>query len=139
MVSLKDLCYQKIASEVSNAPPMIQEMVMNETKDRITQQVKQEIEEQTKIEVYNNILCNLSHDITNILSYLVPQISEDIVKSITTSETRPDYYKKYSNLPHIVVKCAIEVSENIINTMEERYVHNVFSQINRYEEEDYDY
>jgi valyl-tRNA synthetase len=139
MASLKELCLEKIANEISEAPPMIQEMIIDETKDRMSEKIKKEIEEETKSEIYDNLLCNLSHDITNILTYLIPSITEDIMISITTTVNRPNFYEKYSNLPYIVVKCAIEASENIVNSMEERYVHNVFSQVNRYEEEDYDY
>lgn len=135
-LSLKELALQKIATEVYDAPPMMQEMIMNETKDRIKEQAKKEIEE----EVYENLLCNLSKDITNILTYLIPYITDDIIKSMSNANfNRPDFYEKYKNLPYIVVKCAVEASENIVHNMEERYVHNVFENMNEQEENDYDY
>lgn len=136
MVStLQELCYQKLASTMNGAPPLLQEMIMGETKEyfknQIRSEVKTEIQEEQKEISYN--------DIMETVPLLVPEIMTDILASMTQNgRMRQDFRMIYAHLSPQSVACAIETAENAVRNLDERYIHNSFgniSQIN-YETDD---
>ena len=96
MVStLQELCYQKLASTMNDAPPLLQEMIMGETqeyfKNQIRSEVKKEIQEEQKEIAYN--------DIMETVPVLVPEIMADILASMTQNgRMRQDFRMIYAHL-----------------------------------------
>ena len=99
MNSLTDLCLEKISGIVNNMPPVIKEMVIEETIEKIK----------------NDAIENL----TDILPDLVSEILEDIFNSIKNHHgTRIDFYRLYPEMPRSIISCAILIAENSIITCE---------------------
>lgn len=137
MVStLQELCYQKLASTMNDAPPLLQEMIMGETKEyfknQIRSEVKAEIQEEQKEIAYN--------DIMETVPLLVPEIIADILASMTQNgRMRQDFRMIYSHLSPQAVACAIETAEHAVRNLDERYIDNSFGNVSRvnYESDDY--
>jgi hypothetical protein len=137
MVStLQELCYQKLASTMNDAPPLLQEMIMGETKEyfknQIRSEVKAEIQEEQKEIAYN--------DMMETIPLLVPEIMADILASMTQNgRMRQDFRMIYSHLSPQAVACAIETAEHAVRNLDERYIHNSFGNVSRvnYESDDY--
>ena len=129
MVStLQELCYQKLASTMNGAPPLLQEMIMGETqeyfKNQIRSEVKKEIQEEQKEIAYN--------DIMETVPVLVPEIMADILASMTQNgRMRQDFRMIYAHLSPQAVTCAIETAEHAVRNLDERYIHNSFGNISR--------
>lgn len=124
MTTLKEVCYEKFAKSVENAPPLVQEMIIGETrsriKDKINQELKQKVTDETKKEVKNNFC--------NVLPYLIPEIMQDIINSIShAGRTHHNFYEKYKHLDVEIIDCAIKSAENAVNKMEEYYIHRAFN------------
>jgi hypothetical protein len=137
MVStLQELCYQKLASTMNGAPPILQEMIMGETKEyfkkEIRSEVKAEVREEQKELAYN--------DIMETVPLLVPEIMSDILASMTQNgRMRQDFRIIYAHLSPQAVSCAIETAEHAVRNLDDRYIHNSFgnvSQVN-YESDEY--
>lgn len=137
MVStLQELCYQKLASTMNDAPPFLQEMIMGETKeyfkDQIRSEVKAEIQEEQKEIAYN--------DMMETIPLLVPEIMADILASMTQNgRMRQDFRMIYSHLSPQAVACAIETAEHAVRNLDERYIHNSFGNVSRVNYESGDY
>jgi hypothetical protein len=137
MVStLQELCYQKLASTMNDAPPLLQEMIMGETKEyfknQIRSEVKAEIQEEQKEIAYN--------DMMETIPLLVPEIMADILASMTQNgRMRQDFRMIYSHLSPQTVACAIETAEHAVRNLDERYIDNSFGNVSRvnYESDDY--
>lgn len=75
MKSLTDLCYNKLASEISQLPPYLLEQLHFNYRKIITKQIKKELKEdyEKKIKkmVVDEICETLSEDIPNILSNMI--------------------------------------------------------------------
>jgi len=136
MVStLQELCYQKLASTMNGAPPILQEIIMGETKEyfkeEIRSEVKAEVQEEQKEIAYN--------DIMETVPVLVPEIMSDIISSMTQNgRMRQDFRIIYAHLSPQAVSCAIETAEHAVRNLDDRYIHNSFgnvSQVN-YESDD---
>ena len=129
MVStLQELCYQKLASTMNDAPPLLQEMIMGKTqeyfKDQIRSEVKTEIQEEQKEIAYNDIMENVP--------LLVPEIMADIMASMTQNgRMRQDFRMIYSHLSPQSVACAIETAECAVRNLDERYIHNSFGNVSQ--------
>ena len=129
MVSnLQELCYQKLASTMNNAPPLLQEMIMGETKEyfknQIRSEVKTEIQEEQKEIAYN--------DIMEHVPVLVPEIMADILASMTQNgRMRQDFRMIYSHLSPQAVACAIETAERAVRNLDEHYIHNSFGNVSQ--------
>ena len=137
MVStLQELCYQKLASTMNDAPPFLQEMIMGETqeyfKNQIRSEVKKEIQEEQKEIAYN--------DIMETVPVLVPEIMADILASMTQNgRMRQDFRMIYAHLSPEAVTCAIETAEHAVRNLDERYIHNSFGNISRVNHENDSY
>ena len=95
MNSLTDLCLEKISGIVNNMPPVIKEMVIEETIDKIK----------------NDAIENL----TDILPDLVSEILEDIFNSVKNhGGARINFYRLYPEIPRSIISCAVSIAENSI-------------------------
>jgi len=122
MKSLKELCQENIATSICNIPPMLQEMVIGETKEKMREQIRKELIDEIRAEE------NARKDMLDMLQYLVPDIMKDIIFSIThNNESREDFYKLWPNVSRDTIKAAIMIAESSINEMEDRYTHREFS------------
>jgi hypothetical protein len=110
MSSLTNLCLQTIAESIENAPPMIQEMIINETKENIKKSVIKETVKEMKI-----------------LSSIVPSISKSIILTRANFNENPDYYEIYSSISKHVVKLAIEIAEANVYEMNKSF--NILSSV----------
>ena len=119
MTTLQNLCFENIAKTISNAPPLIQEMVIDETKQRIERKMEKKIEK--KYIAYNSSI-----------SFLVPEIMTDIINSMTNNTLRKDFRSIYSNLPKHIIECAILTAENCVRDLDDRYFHNIMSVQNQH-------
>jgi hypothetical protein len=128
MTSLQELCYNNIADSINNAPPLLQEMIIGETKQRMRKKIKIEVENKLKLDVYE------------ALPYLVPDILSDILRTITKNNVlRKDYHKIYNNFSKEIIDCAISIAEESINTIHNHgYVHNSRYSHNYYHDDDGD-
>ena len=117
MVStLQELCYDRIALTIENAPPLIQEMVLGETVERLEAKILSRVTEHT---------CKCFND---MLPYIVPDIMEDIIHASTHPDSiRRNYRDEFSNIWAPVINCAVRVAEEAVRKMEERYIHAAFS------------
>ena len=79
-LSLEELCYEQIANSINSAPPLIQEMVMNETSKRIRDKMIPDVKKEIREEI-----CDYLPDI-------LPEIMQDIVYSMTVRAFRNPVY-----------------------------------------------
>lgn len=125
MSSLRELCYQNIATSIYNIPPHLQEMVIGETKERIREQVREELINEIKAEE------KARKEMLSTITYLVPDIMKDIILAMTNNnENRKDFYQIWSNIPVETISAAIQIAENAVSEMEDRYVYTSFSNRN---------
>ena len=124
MVSrLQDLCYQKIASTMHEAPPLLQEMIMGATGDYFKSQLRTEIKKEVEEEIHEKAY----NDIMETVPLLVPEIMDDIIESMTQNgRMRQDFRMIYAHLSPYAVSCAIETAEHAVRNMEDKYIHNAF-------------
>jgi len=135
-MSLTSLCLSNIADMVGQMPPLIQDMVIQESRDVIKAQVKDELEAEAKLSVRKDI----QKEATNYLSDLIPEIMSDMISAITDGRAQMDYLQEYKHIPTFIVQCAIDTAERSVTVMEERYVHQSFEMANtrsRYDFDDY--
>lgn len=113
--SLQELCYDSLANTMNTAPPLLQEMIMGETRERIKKEVEKELVEK------------LQKNICNIFSYLVPEIIEDITASMNEiGRARRDFRAEYKHIDTEVIECAISTAEIAVSSMDNHYVNRPF-------------
>lgn len=95
MNSLEKICMSNIANQIYEAPPMIQEMIIEESKETM----KQKIITETQFEM-------------QILKEIVPSITKTIILSRTTFTEKPDFYNVYKNVSKEIIKLAIDIAES---------------------------
>ena len=127
MSTLQEICYNSLATTVSQAPPMIQEMVMGETRNRIKEEVSQEIRAEIREEIRAEIQEEQTRSTTSIFHLLVPDIVDDIIQSMThQNRLRTNYHIVYAHLNPNIVQGAIETAEYTVRIMDDRYINNAF-------------
>ena len=105
MQTLTDLCIHNIAEQIYSSPPMIQEMIIENSTDIIKEKVKKEVTQELISEL-------------KVLKTIVPSISKYIIINRTSFfNYENDYYKIYNDVPRHIVKLAIDISENIISEL----------------------
>jgi len=110
-------------------PPMLQEIVIGETKEQMREQIRKEMRNEIKAEE------KARKDMLDMVSYLVPDIMKDIIFSMTHhNESRKNFYELWSNVPTATVEAAIRIAETNVNEMDDRYLHRSFSSRNMYME-----
>lgn len=131
--SLSELCYEKIATTIYNAPPLLQEMIIGKTTEKVEKQITNKIKKKVVRKHKKQIKTRISKDLTDILPHIIPDICSEIINSLKSSYPPPNFYEKYNSIPKHIVKCAIESAENIVRTLEERYVYTDYSNISEYD------
>jgi len=138
--SLTNMCLENIAESVCQMPPLIQDMVINTSCDKLKKEVKEEVKKEVKEEVKEEV----SKDMSNILPHIIPEIMADIFQSMTNNNTtRTNFYEVYNHIDKNLITCAIKSAENSIFLLENKYIYN--NTINRqpndlfYEDDDDDY
>jgi len=106
-------------------PPMLQEMVISETKEQIRAQIRKEMIAEIKAEE------KIRNDMLDMVTYLVPDIMKDIIFATTHHNVfRKDFHEIWSDVPRATVQAAIRIAENTINEMEQHYIYPSFSNEN---------
>ena len=101
-MSLKKLCLNSIAQSIIDSPPIIQEIIIDNTKKDIEKKVINELTE--KIE--------------QVLPWLIDQILDDIIDSLTIVRTIPvNYYFIYSHIDKRIISTAIKSAKLIFKKM----------------------
>ena len=114
MTSLTQLCYTSIAQTIEEAPPMIQEMIVQET----SKHMEEKALERAMPKAVKRALEVTEIQFTEILPGLVSVILTDIMRlMVVPSGELPDYYIKYQELPPHIVRCAVETAENTARTL----------------------
>jgi hypothetical protein len=110
MSTLTTLCIEKIANTIENAPPMIQEMIINNTSENIKNKaLKQTIKEMS------------------ILPTLVSSISKSIILARSTFNDNPNFYQIYVTIPFEIVNLAIDIAERNIYELDKTF--NILSSV----------
>ena len=119
---------------MNNAPPLLQEMIMGETKEYFKNQIRSEVRSEVRSEIQEEQKEIAYNDIMENVPVLVPEIMADILASMTQNgRMRQDFRMIYSHLSPQAVACAIETAEYAVRNIDESYIHNSFrnvSQIN---------
>ena len=110
MSSLTTLCIEKIAEQIEQSPPMIQEMIINDTSEHIKKKALKESVKQM-----------------SILPSLVASISKAIILSRSRFESSPNFYEIYITIPQEIVKLAIDISEMNIYELDKSF--NILSSV----------
>lgn len=97
MNTLTEICMQNITEQISEAPPMIQEMIIEETKKSMKEKIIVEFQNEIKI-----------------LKEIVPYITKSIILSRSTFVEKPDFYILYKKVPKYILELAIEIAEKNI-------------------------
>ncbi len=124
MNNLQDLCYDKLAETTMTAPPLIQKIIMGETRERVKQNMKDEVKKEVMSEAKKEAQVNILKD----LPYLIPEIMQDIIMVMTEDgRIHRNFREELSHLPKEMVECAIQTAEAAVQTMETHYVHRAFN------------
>jgi hypothetical protein len=108
-----------------SAPPVIQEIVMGKTSEKIKEKLKDEAVEEVKKDNRDNMY--------KILPHIVPEIMDDIISSHTTAgRVRRNFREVYSNLDPEMIECATKIAETTVQSMEQYYVHRVMNNNQQY-------
>ena len=122
--SLTELCHINIAESIYTAPPMIQEMIIDDTTNRMTKRIRTELEpeiekraEARAAEKTKTLAETTSIQIGFIYASLMPEVVTDIVRSITTGALRTNYYEHYTAMgyPREMITDLVESAETIAN------------------------
>lgn len=135
-MSLQELCLKNIAESVAQMPPVMQDMVIQDSTEHIKKEAKIEARKEVTLEVREVALSLAKKEICDILPYIVPEIMQDIINSITRRNIRQNYYEKYPHIDMKIVTTAIQTAEYAVNAMEERYVHSAFNEIQSSDSDD---
>lgn len=122
--SLEELCYNKLTDVLYNAPPLLQENIIGTTKEKLEEKIMIKLKKQVETKYKKELENNISENMNNILPYIIPDICSDMITSLKSIYPPPDFYEKYNNIPKHIVTCAIISAENIVRTLEERYIYN---------------
>jgi hypothetical protein len=116
MVStLQELCYQRLASTMLEAPPGLQEIIAGETRVHMENKIREEVRHKQW------------SDLGHIFSQAIPDIMEDLIQTIVTPGIlRSDYLNMLPHLHPRVVRCAVQIAKEAVRRMEERYVYAAF-------------
>lgn len=113
--TLQELCYQRLASTMMNAPPGLQEIIIGETKKRMEARVREEL------------LAKDWAQNSYTFADIVPDIMESLIQLIVTpGAMRPNYVEMFPSLSPCIVHYAVRTAEEAVSRMEERYVHRAF-------------
>jgi hypothetical protein len=128
MVStLQDLCYQKIANTMNDAPPLLQEMIIGETREKMKGILLSEI----KTEMRKELMKELHLNMIDTIPLLVPEIMTDIIKAMTThNRMRNDFHNVYPHICPFMIECAVQTAEHAVRNLDDSYIHNTFRRVN---------
>lgn len=117
MESLQTLCYESLAQSISDAPPIIQEMVIGETKKQIKKRVREDIEREVEQKMKKKIRFDSLIEISVLYSIIIPEIVTDIVASmVKNNRMRRNYRQIYPKIQTDVMDHAIEIAETVART-----------------------
>jgi len=115
MTSLTKLCYISIAQTIEEAPPMIQEMIIQET----SKYMEKKALKRAKPKAEKKAMKDAEKLFTENLPDLISEIISDLMHLMVSPIGEPiDYYNKYSKLPRHVVRCAIRTAEETARTLD---------------------
>lgn len=123
---LSKICFESLADSILNSPPVIQEMIIDNTKKAIKKQVKKEVKS------------SVTQSTCNIFSRLLPEIIQ-----ILNEESKGSSYfyfdrnfimRKYSDVDNFILETCIDTAEAILSSIQ---IQN-FNQYTRDELSDYE-
>lgn len=135
-MSLKELCLKNICKSIYQMPIDIQDMIIKNSTDYIKEQCKIQCIKEITTEIKETALNIAKKDICDIIPYIIPEIIDDIIFSITHNTMRKNFYEKYPLISKQVIETAIYTAEYVVSITEERYVHNAFNQLNNEDEDE---
>jgi hypothetical protein len=139
MQSLSELCYQNLAKTMINAPPVLQEIIVGETSERITSKIKEKLQKKIRKDIRKEMRKEMNSSLL-FFPHLVSEIVQDIILSMTqNNKLRTNFMEVYNSMPPEIVECAILTAEFTVREMEDRYIHSAFSVNNRDETSDDDW
>ena len=111
MTSLTQLCYKSLAQTIEGAPPMIQEMIVNDT--------SKHMEKKALERALPKAIKKAKKQFTELLPDLISEMICDIMNLMVSSlDQTPDYYIKYPNVPRHIIKCAIITAEETARNLD---------------------
>lgn len=138
MTSLKEICQENITNSIYNMPPVLQEMIIGDTKKQMESRIREEL----KREITDNIIKeqeNIRKEMLTTIGYIVPDIMNDIIYSMTHHNVpRNNYYNLFDKIERSTVDAAVLIAENAVLEMEERYVNNSFNYYRHQHDINYD-
>ena len=135
-MSLKDLCMTNISNSIMNAPPEIQEMIIDTTKKNIEKKIKDDI----------------IYETTQLISFLTRVIVHDMIECLERRRSN-NYYVMYNHINKHIVSTAIDSAKLLFEKIEtlntnRRFINIIdaydpesdveYDESNRYEDEDDD-
>jgi hypothetical protein len=100
-MTLKNMCLNKLAQDIANAPPMIQDMIIETTTNKIT------TEEQQKAEYK-------MEKILDSLPKLTAEIVEDMAHNLAHNREPPNYFLVYKSVSEDLISCAIAIANTTV-------------------------
>lgn len=117
MLSLQQLCLNKITEEILHAPPLIQELIVASTKKKMEDNIKLKLKEEHER--------NKTH-ILQSTEFLVSEIVQEHIFVRTHNHRNvKNFYETYPELPPECICTAMSIAESIIRDHEPRFF-NVF-------------
>jgi hypothetical protein len=124
--TLSDMCQINIAEQIAEAPPIIQEMVVETTTTHL------------KEEAMRDVLANIN----STLVYLIPDIVRERVRVMTTDNTYSiDFFALYPHIDSSIMRTAHTIADAITLEFEDKLtcttLHNIREIINSYPSDNY--
>ena len=116
-VSLQDLCYDSLTSSMQTAPPLLQEIIMGETSERMKKQLIGEAYDIAREKAIRDICDELEPLVTDIMENMIMSMAEN---GRNTKSFRDEYHKL---LHPDILECAIKISENIVQNLESKFLY----------------
>ena len=118
--SLQDLCYDSIVSSIQTAPPLLQEIIMGETTERMKNKMI--------VEAYDSAREKAIHDVCEELPSLITEIMQNIIMAMSEDgRNRRSFRDEHHKSSHPdILECAIKISEDVVQTMESHYIYRAF-------------
>ena len=123
MESLQELCYYQLADSIHNAPPLLQEMIIGETSERIRENMKDDVKKELITDVRKEAYLSFCEYLPDI----IPEIMQDIVSCMEEADHIPrDFRTELAHFPEEIVECAIQTAIAAVHTLEARYLYRTF-------------
>jgi hypothetical protein len=130
--TLQEICYDSLATSMENAPPLLQEMIMGETSDklakRLKKQLKRDLTNSIREKLYDEVLKKVTQDLCAELPSIITTMLQENLHNTSS------YSSSYNSLDPLVLECATQVAADVSEVMESHYQRD--DVLNRYNLQD---